>query len=498
MRYHSIGVAGSFALRMEGQLAEHPLAELIREITRAGLSGVLRLERDRAKVVVYFDEGSLIFAASNVRAHRLREVLRRSGVAGLDAYPPSMPDDELAKVLQAAGKATAERLQQARANQACDVLRVALLWTEGQWQFDARVRLGTDSRVQLDVGRLLLECARHLPFSFIKSRLERVNGGYSFAHDSASGNLLPSETAVLSRAANAGKGVQIADLKVNGTAEEDSLRGIYGLSLSGQLEPGVWPSALDSRTSQDHVRASQTPGVGPAQKSDDAAEDVEALFDRLKSARDHYELLEVTRGATEDEIKQAYHSLALRFHPDRFHQSEPALRGRIESAFARLAHAYEVLGDEQQRNNYDKRIRKSEAASPQSQTKGATNTRPTNQSDRAESSFQRGLNALETKQFDEAIRALAEAAMLAPREARYRANYGYALMSRANMRRTAETELQAALAIEPTNASYRVMLAELYQSLGLRRRAEGEAARALSVDPTNKAARALLSNLKNG
>jgi Tfp pilus assembly protein PilF len=68
-------------------------------------------------------------------------------------------------------------------------------------------------------------------------------------------------------------------------------------------------------------------------------------------------------------------------------------------------------------------------------------------------------------------------------------------MRNPNLRRTAETEIQAALKIEPNNASFRVMLAELYQQIGLRKRAEHEAARALSADPNNKSARALLSNL---
>jgi Tfp pilus assembly protein PilF len=104
--------------------------------------------------------------------------------------------------------------------------------------------------------------------------------------------------------------------------------------------------------------------------------------------------------------------------------------------------------------------------------------------------------ALEQNQFDEAARLLGEAATLEPRQARYRAHYGRALTFRTDSRRIAETELQAALAIEPNNASFRLMLAELYQRVGLRRRAETEAAKALADDPNNQAARALLSNLK--
>ena len=86
---------------------------------------------------------------------------------------------------------------------------------------------------------------------------------------------------------------------------------------------------------------------------------------------------------------------------------------------------------------------------------------------------------------------------LSPREARYRAHYGQALIRQSKTRRIAETELQAALALEPDNASYRVMLAELYGLLGLQRRAEGELQRALSVDPKHEAARSLLSSLKS-
>jgi predicted Zn-dependent protease len=116
---------------------------------------------------------------------------------------------------------------------------------------------------------------------------------------------------------------------------------------------------------------------------------------------------------------------------------------------------------------------------------------------RAETSFQHGLDALKRSRPDEAIRFLAEAATLSPREARYRAQYGQALIRRPGTRRIAETELQAALSLEPENTSYRVMLAELYKQLGLLKRAEGELERALVADPKNEAARVLLRSLKS-
>jgi curved DNA-binding protein CbpA len=209
--------------------------------------------------------------------------------------------------------------------------------------------------------------------------------------------------------------------------------------------------------------------------------------------------------ATGDEIKDAYHALARRFHPDRFHQSAPQLRSQVESAFARIAQAYETLSEQSLRTDYDVRrstkpagasTRKS-AATTEKRPNGARQSAPDADANRAAASFQRGLDALQSNRHNEAIRFLAEAAMLSPREARYRAHYGQALIRQANTRRMAETELQAALLIEPDNASYRIMLAELYKQLGLQKRAEGELERALAVDPGNEAARSLLLSLRS-
>ena len=188
---------------MNGRLSQHPLAELIREITAAGLSGALRLACGRAKVAIYFEDSRLVFATSNLRAHRLSEVLRRSGLMGaqIGEPPAQASDNELVNALVKSGRVTPETLATIRSHQVSDVLRLALLWTDGTWEFDPRVRLVDEVRVQVDVTRLLLECARHLPASFVRSRFNRTNGTYlGLASNVAGPNLLPAEAFVLSRA----------------------------------------------------------------------------------------------------------------------------------------------------------------------------------------------------------------------------------------------------------------------------------------------------------
>lgn len=489
---------------MQGQLVEHPLAELIREIVAAGLTGALRLTRERAQVAAYFESGQLVFATSNLRVHRLREVVKRNGLteAHIAEFPVQTSDEEIAAAMIKTGLLKPETLAAIRAKQVSDVLRLALLWTDGSWVFESRVRLAQETRVQIDVGRLLIECARHLPATFVTSRLERTGTTYRKA-DSPAANLPPTEALIFSRASDS---VTLKEL-IGPGAGDDAYSSVYALLLSGLLKSSAWPAALSAESSSVKPKAAaNAPGKTKTVAVIEADElgDAEALFARLDIARDHYDVLEVARFATIDEIKSAYHALARRFHPDRFHQSDAQLRTRVESAFARIAHAYETLSDQIRRADYDARRSSKPAATnapkavPARESNGAKQFSERGRTDaaRAETSFQHGLDAQKRNRPDEAIRFLAEAAMLSPREARYRAHYGHALIRQSNTRRIAETELQAALSIEPENANYRVMLAELYKTLGLQKRAEGELERALAVDPKNEGARSLLMTLR--
>lgn len=67
------------------------------------------------------------------------------------------------------------------------------------------------------------------------------------------------------------------------------------------------------------------------------------------SKRDYYEVLEVSRTATDQELKSAYRRLARSHHPDT-NQNDPA----AEEKFKELSEAYSVLADAEQRQRYDR------------------------------------------------------------------------------------------------------------------------------------------------
>lgn len=66
------------------------------------------------------------------------------------------------------------------------------------------------------------------------------------------------------------------------------------------------------------------------------------------SKRDYYEVLEVSRNASAEEIKKAYRKKALKYHPDKNPGDKEA-----ENKFKEAAEAYEVLGNAEKRQRYD-------------------------------------------------------------------------------------------------------------------------------------------------
>ncbi|HEY0172789.1 MAG TPA: DUF4388 domain-containing protein [Pyrinomonadaceae bacterium] len=368
---------------MNGRLSDHPLTELVQEISDARLSGALRLARERAKAAVYFEGGLVAAALSNLRPFRLVEVLRRSGAADPSRLyalvGEGASDEEASGALLSAGMLDEAGLKKARERQSKEVLFELLRWADGEWSFDPRVRLaGPAQGVQLDTGPLLVEAARALPRELVATRTsddERLTPAEGMNEKIASGlRLQPSEVFVLSRLyAPLRLGEVIA---VAGLPEEETRRAVYVLGVAGLLERPDRPRALPAEALR-HAAAQQKQRPA-AEKQATAQEQARQTAERERAAEPappahgtveellalargetHYEVLGVARSAAPEEVKRVYYTHARRLHPDRFRRdADEEQRQRIDAAFAKVTQAYEVLKEASLRAAYDLKLAK--------------------------------------------------------------------------------------------------------------------------------------------
>lgn len=69
----------------------------------------------------------------------------------------------------------------------------------------------------------------------------------------------------------------------------------------------------------------------------------------MAAKRDYYDVLGVPRTASAAEVKKSFRQLAMKYHPDKNPGDKDA-----ETQFKEVAEAYEILGDEQKRQMYDR------------------------------------------------------------------------------------------------------------------------------------------------
>jgi hypothetical protein len=90
----------------------------------------------------------------------------------------------------------------------------------------------------------------------------------------------------------------------------------------------------------------------------------------LADELDYYAILGVAPDASPEKIKQAYRALAMLYHPDRHAFAPDAWQAKI--LMREINKAYEVLGDDQKRRQYDERCQQERSVPPQAEARRPT------------------------------------------------------------------------------------------------------------------------------
>ena len=123
-------------------------------------------------------------------------------------------------------------------------------------------------------------------------------------------SLLPAEAFVLSRINGPTTVNEL--LSVSGMNEEETLQSLYALAICGVVKRAAWA------TPQFNGSAGANAAVKSEAVANDKIDTLEDFFGRAELAVSYYDLLGVGHQANADEVKNAYHSLARRYHPGPF------------------------------------------------------------------------------------------------------------------------------------------------------------------------------------
>lgn len=508
-------------LEIKGNLNEHPLAELLVEITEANLSGSFRLSKDDEKVIIYLNEGKVVFAVSNLRQHRLFSIALEESIITKDqllTLSNVANDMELSANLTAQNLVSQEDVTNLVVKQIEEIIKFCLAWNEGEWIFSSLARIKESINFEIDLNEILMEYSRNLSSDEI---LKHFTSEESFGIKPDSPfhiNLHSHEAFILSRFENEFLTLNEIDT-ISGLPENATRQILYSLWFGGFLFRQNWNCVLSENKIADILsaklqRVEETKTTEPLDTSKEdlpiesaETEIVEELdeetlllnyLDRVENTITLYEIIGVETEAETAEIKKAYFSQAKKYHPDLFHKNEE-FHTRTQNAFTKLAHAYETLKSNESRELYDYKMRKELADIKEREKSGATveESNLNKQAEKAAENFEWGLTLLQENEFQEAIPFFTRAVHFDENNARFHAFYGKALSFDKKNLHKAEAEIQTAIKLEPEIVAYRLMLIELFIHIGLKKRAEGELNRLLAIAPNDRDALALLDSLQN-
>jgi len=528
---------------VQGQLGEKLVPDLIREIAHKNSSGLLRLSHGKAIKAIFFESGAPTFAISNLTNEQLDFRLMKEGLATFEQIEQAK---ERAAKTQRLGPALVEMavLEDAQMRKlVCDQVMAIIVsvfeWTQGDYTFDERIRASHEVTLSLGAADVLLEGARHaadipeVAEALIPQDAVILRSRTSVLRTDT-GRLIPLESYILSRIDSPTAVNEVGAL--SGLGEAEAHRAIFVLVAAGFLK------VLD--------RDKEDPEDTAAREADESLERIREEVDRklfFATSADFYEVLGVTRQATTAEIKTAYYHLAKKYHPDRYHQCDSGdLRNKLETLFALITQAYDILSQPADRAGYDERIRKASGSLPNTAPRTPATTpepvfNPPRSTDAERSGggftpsnghngeaipsvpveppvaevtattpsksgpqltpaqladvyYQQGRARFEKKEYHAAVHLLREAIKLDSSRAPYHYHLGIALIRNPRTRRDAEQHLSRAAELEPFNAQIRVKLGLLYKAAGLTKRAEHYFREALQMDPENRAAKRELTS----
>ncbi len=204
--------------------------------------------------------------------------------------------------------------------------------------------------------------------------------------------------------------------------------------------------------------------------------EVIAMSEQL-STMDYYQILNIPEGSSPYQIKLSYFRLAREYHPGCFSKDLPSdIKDKIEDVFGHITKAYDTLGDEKKKQEYDSKREASPVLGGKELEK------------KADIKYRQGRTLYNQERYDEALKLLEEAVRLKKNKGIYFLVLAMARSKVPPFHKKAEEAFQKAIKLEPSNPEFYVGLGTYYKEEGFFDKAKKQFKKALEIDPENKIA----------
>ena len=367
------------------------LFRLLREIYVGGKSGQLHFTAGRSCRGLRILKGQVIHGTSDVDGEHLGDVLVRYGVIAESDREKAVEivlreRRQLGEVLVGQGLLDQTRLEEAIGLHVREILFTMLDGPDGSHSFEelSETAMGKGIACQLSTGEVILEATRRVQDpALVRQILGDTGRILALSSDpllrSQKITLTPTDGFVMSRVDGTLSAREV--LTLSPVPAEDTERSLFGLLCTGVIDyqekhttgrsrtnpprtrpatkppspPAAAPSPV-STTNPAGPAAGSGPGNGTPPAVGQSTQDLRQLILEAhgRLTRDHFEVLGLSRSATDTDVRQAYSRFARVLHPDA--RRPPALAGEEEmreEVFLRVTAAYETLRDPELRRKYE-------------------------------------------------------------------------------------------------------------------------------------------------
>jgi curved DNA-binding protein CbpA len=231
------------------------------------------------------------------------------------------------------------------------------------------------------------------------------------------------------------------------------------------------------------VEKKEEPKVILSEEDKERLAEVEVWADKLPSL-DYYQIFNVSRGASESEIKKIYFDMARKYHPDSFERDlPPELRKKIEDVFNKITKAYETLSDKEKREEYDE------------STELPVDEEEEDLIKKANIRFRQGKTLYNRARYDDAVILLEEAVRLRQDKGSFFLLLALTESKIPSLEKKAEQDFLKAIELESWNPECYIGLGLFYKQQGFRARAKKQFNKALDIDPLSSVAKKELNEI---